>query len=116
MMAPKTGRGLSLFLYPMTCAWINSSASAQVGEAATLVTESTTPRCVQPGEVALPVTDFLAFPQPGAAAAVRAGIRHIRQMIDARGLHHTFGIANFDSDLIVLEAVSYTHLTLPTKA
>ena len=140
-IAPKTAGWPTLFLCALLCAGAGTSASARIGEATTLLTDGATLRCVQAdessaecdyrltnpsevrelsaqlGEVTLPVTDFLDFPQPGStsavlflidtsdpnrSAAVRAGIKHIRQMIDAGGPHHTFGIATFDSDLKVV--------------
>ncbi|MEM7408523.1 MAG: FHA domain-containing protein [Pseudomonadota bacterium] len=69
------------------------------------------------GELELPNPEVFEFPQPGASSAVlflidtsdpnrgsavRAGIKHIRQIIDAGRGHHSFGIATFDSNLNVV--------------
>jgi hypothetical protein len=140
-IAPKTVEWATLLLCALLCADASTAASARIGEATTLLTPGAALRCVQAdrssaecdyrltnpsevrelsahlGELALPVTDFLDFPQAGAtaavlflvdtsdpnrSAAVRAGLQHIRQMLDAGGPHHTFGIATFDSDLRVV--------------
>lgn len=69
------------------------------------------------GELELPTPELFAFPQPGDIAAVlflidtsdpnrrnavRAGVRHIKQMLDASADHHVLGIATFDSNMQVV--------------
>ena len=69
------------------------------------------------GELELPTPEVFAFPQPDDIAAVlflvdtsdpnrrnavRAGVRHLKQMLDASADHHALGIATFDSNMQIV--------------